>query len=47
MKRLRRWFMRKLIVRIFAEVSTRTFAHKDACEITLFDAHEHYEKPWP
>lgn len=42
MKRIRSWLMRKLIVRIFAEVSTTTFAEKEASTITLFDAAKHY-----
>lgn len=31
-----------MVVKIFAEVSTSTFAHKEAGAITFFDAMEHY-----
>lgn len=42
MRRLKNWLMRKLVVRIFAEVSTTTCANKVADTITLFDAAKHY-----
>lgn len=44
-KRLKNWFFRKMIIRIFAEVSTTTCADKIASTITLFDALNHYSIP--
>lgn len=41
---MRNWFYRKLLVRIFGEVSTKTFREKEAGAITLFDAYEHFSK---
>lgn len=35
--------MRWLIVRIFAEVSTKGYPNKEAGAITLFDAAEYYK----
>lgn len=43
MKRIYNYIMYRLVIRIFADVSTSTFAHKEAGRITLFDAAEHYK----
>lgn len=42
MKKLRNWIVRKILVRIFSEVSTTSCASKEAGTITIFDACRHY-----
>jgi hypothetical protein len=44
MKELRKFIFRKILIKIFAEVSTTTFAKKNAPDITIFDAISHYAK---
>lgn len=43
-KRIRNFFFKKVLIKIFSEVSTSSCSNKIASTITIFDALDHYKK---